>query len=747
MTRRHLVGYTDEWSVVGGDEVTVMLSAHDELTAHVDLVRLGVGERGGRVREEHIRSYPDVRVRPATTWTGSCVRIRMDAEIPVRRALAATAFLMPTMPGGRAQIVFAHGCEGAEHRWRLGLDAEGRPFWTVVDGADRVTARGRSPLVAGAWYALAGGTAAAGGAVVVAQPLPRSPAWRAGASHAVMPSFGEALGPSARCVARSPMFIAAAAAETADGWDDCFDGKLEAPALHDALVDDRLVDALADGLQSERELVSWHLGVNEDGPPFVGSVIPARLSERLVGADFADLAGECLNAPTRCVTGRRWRGVEHDFRRVPEEYGAAHFHSDDLDDCRWDPAAQVSLPPALPSGVYALRVTGDDLVDRLPLFVRARRPSSDVALLVPTASYLAYANDHPASDGDLAEAVAGATPVLRDVDLLLHEHREWGLSCYDVHVDGSGVVHSSRRRPVLNMRPTHRYHVGEWQLPADLQLVAWLAEHGIDIDILTDDDLDEHGSQLLAPYRTVITGTHPEYTTTVMLDAVEEWLDAGGRLVYVGANGFYWRMAYDREQPWMIEVRRGHAGSRAWESGAGEVHLQSTGELAGLWRHLGRTPQQLTGVGYAAQGFDRSGSYRLLTDSRDPRAAFITAGVPGPTFGGDGHIGGGAAGQELDRYDLTLGTPRDALLIATSKGLSANYRRCVEELGFTVAGTSALDDHRARADVVYHVRPGGGAVFSTGSIAWAGALGVDPDVDRVTRNVIERFRDPAPLDW
>jgi hypothetical protein len=38
-------------------------------------------------------------------------------------------------------------------------------------------------------------------------------------------------------------------------------------------------------------------------------------------------------------------------------------------------------------------------------------------------------------------------------------------------------------------------------------------------------------------------------------------------------------------------------------------------------------------------------------------------------------------------------------------------------------------------------------VFATGSIAWAGALGVDAGIDRITRNVLERFLDPEPLPW
>jgi N,N-dimethylformamidase len=53
-----------------------------------------------------------------------------------------------------------------------------------------------------------------------------------------------------------------------------------------------------------------------------------------------------------------------------------------------------------------------------------------------------------------------------------------------------------------------------------------------------------------------------------------------------------------------------------------------------------------------------------------------------------------------------------------------------------------------RADVVLQALPGGGAVFAAGSIAWIGGLCPqrgDPAVQRITRNVLDRLLDPAPL--
>jgi len=722
----YLVGYTDRLDPVPGDHVAVMVESDESRDVTFELVRLGAGRRDGAVREELVTSFGTAAVGPQRTSRGSCVVVEQAAALAGPAPVMVSITVSPTRPA-RHQVIAAQraGTSG----WTVGLDESGRPWVGIDDGADAVVAVGDRPLVDGAWYRLRAGSPREGVVELDVLPLRPGPAWRA-TSSAVAASSGRATGATLRLLA-APLWFAALP-DAAGGWGDGFDGKLERPSVH---------RPGADG-DERPPLAEWDLGVEGWGTP-----PDRRRVSATAGPAGVDLSGECRNAPLRAVTGSGWTGVEQDFRAVPDEYSAIHFHADDLDDCGWPAALDAALPGDLDSGVYAIRVTAADLVDRLPLFVRPRAPRHDVALLVPTVSYLAYANDHPASDGQMCQAVASSTPVLRPTDLLLHEHREWGLSCYDVHADGSGVAFSSLRRPLLNMRPTHEYHIGAWQLPADLAIVQWLADADIGVDVITDHHLHEHGAAALAPYRAVLTGTHPEYFTTAMLLGVERWVDAGGRLVYLGANGFYWRTAIDPARPWLIELRRGHAGSRAWESAPGETHLESTGERGGLWRHLGRPPQRLTGVGYAAQGFDTCSGYRRLAASRDPRAAFVFDGVDGDTFGTTGAIGGGAAGQEVDRCDVGLGTPDDALVLATSDGLSTGYLRCVEELGFSVAGTSSLHDPAVRADVVYHVKPGGGAVFATGSIAWSAALGVDAGVDRITRNVIARFRDPEPLPW
>lgn len=74
--------------------------------------------------------------------------------------------------------------------------------------------------------------------------------------------------------------------------------------------------------------------------------------------------------------------------------------------------------------------------------------------------------------------------------------------------------------------------------------------------------------------------------------------------MYLGGNGYYWVTIRDRRRPHIIEVRRGQAGTRAWSSLPGEAHHSSTGEPGGLWRHRGRSPNELVGVRFIGQGYD-----------------------------------------------------------------------------------------------------------------------------------------------
>ena len=242
----------------------------------------------------------------------------------------------------------------------------------------------------------------------------------------------------------------------------------------------------------------------------------------------------------------------------------------------------------------------------------------------------------------------------------------------------------------------------------------------------------------------VLTGCHPEYLSREMLDALEGYLGRGGRLMYMGGNGFYWRVSYPPAHPGMIEVRRAEDGTRAWVEAVGEYYHSSTGEYGGLWRRQGRAPNTLVGVGFVAQGFDRSSYYRRTPASRDPRARFIFEGIEDEILGDFGVAWGGAAGLELDAYNPALGSPAHALVVASSEDHSNAFQLVNEEMNVSFAGSDGRFSPAVRADMVFFEHPAGGAVFSTGSIAYVGSLahkGYDNNISRLTLNVLRRFLD------
>jgi N,N-dimethylformamidase len=286
---------------------------------------------------------------------------------------------------------------------------------------------------------------------------------------------------------------------------------------------------------------------------------------------------------------------------------------------------EFRAPDSLASGLYATRLRTATSEDYVPFVVRPKKGTAGarIALLVPTFSYLAYAGT----------GTSGIRP----------------LSLYSRHSDGSGVCYSSRLRPITNMRPKIDTD-NPWQFMADTHLIDWLEVKGFDVDFLTDEDLHEEGTGALSPYRVVLTATHPEYYSIQMLQGLTSYLDDGGRLMYMGGNGFYWVTPMDPTGRY-VEVRR-RDGTEHWQGAPGEHHHSLTGEPGGLWRFRGMAPQQFFGVGFTAQGFDRNAPFERQPGSFDPRAAFIFEGVSRDELIGNHpslvlHFG--AAGSELDR--------------------------------------------------------------------------------------------------
>ena len=505
-------------------------------------------------------------------------------------------------------------------------------------------------------------------------------------------------------------------------------GKIEAPALHAAFLDAWSPPAEA--------LAAWD---------FALGIETQQITDR--GPQVCH--GELVNIPTRAVVGAGWSGTEMCWRHAAPDYAAIHFHADDLGDCGWQTDFHFEVPADLPSGAYALHLTCAAGEDWLPLYVLPPRgvARAPIAFLASTFTYQAYAN-HARGNADDAfrarVAAWGAYPHNPD------DFPIYGRSTYNKHPDGSGIAFSSRLRPILTMRPgfltfDDARGSGLRHYPADTHLLAWLEARGIAFDVITDEDLHEEGVALLQPYRVVMTGSHPEYHTLQTLDALASYTREGpGRLMYLGGNGFYWRIACVPALPGVIELRRAEGGIRAWAAEPGEYYHQLDGQYGGLWRRNRRPPQMLAGVGFSGQGLFEGTHYRKLPAAHDAALGWIFDGVEGETFGEYGLSGGGAAGFELDRADAALGTPEGTVILARSEDPPASFVTVPEELLSRIGTISGEQvDALKRAEIVHFRTASGGEVFATGSITWMGSLwhegAFGGPVSRIMENVLRRF--------
>ena len=745
-----LTGYADRLSVRPGETIRFHLANATGAEVDAKIVRVVCADAnpaGPGIRVEPVASIPVAcgAAGEQRSPQGSYARVENAQRCFGDGSFSVTCLVHPTRFRGGRQAVASRSGTAAGSGFSIVIDERGRLCASTGDGASmRDVAVVPDPLVERAWHAVWLVADKSAGEVKVG--------WAALSAR-----FGEKGSPrSARASLSAGAFAAEdaplllAAANHADPA--ChFNGKLEAPAVFDRALTDAEIDDFATGGAVTGASACW------DFARGVGS-------SRIEDTGPHGLHGTLINVPTRAVTGSRWNGREMCWRHAPREYAAIHFHEDDIDDCGWPVAFEWTVPEATRSSTYALLVSAGDAEDNIPFFVVPPRgtTTASIAVLVSTFTYTIYANQtRPEwsrdpqwkTDWKAQAAEWGGYPYNPG------DHVEYGLSTYNNHTDGSGISIASWHRPMLTVRIgfiTYPYPEirgsGLRHFPADTHLTAWLEARGYDYDIVTDQELHDEGVEVLERYRVVTTGTHPEYHTRETLDALEAYRDGGGRLCYLGGNGFYWKIALSPENRGVIEIRRGEGGIRAWAAEPGEYYNQFDGEYGGLWRRNGRPPQHLSGVGFTAQGNFVGSYYRKRPEAGDPRVAWMFDGIDTETFGDHGLGGHGAAGFELDRADKRLGTPTHAVVAASSENHPPDAPWVLvpeEHLTHIVTWPGEPVEKLIRADLTFFETPKGGAVFSTGSITFCGSLptnGFDNDVSRLLANVLDRFLDPRPFE-
>jgi len=744
-----VVGYTDRLSVAAGDTLSVMVSSrHQRYRAGVVRLRHGdINPKGPGFRCSEVPSPLDGehlgKLQPI--HQGSYVTVADRGALAPAGSFTLVCWVYPTGARRGPQALLGRWLEASGQGYLLHLTVQGEAALQIGDGHDRALLRATVPLRERRWSLIVAGFDTDTGTLTLAQHL-RDPA-----AVDICPQYLTFETTLRRTVAPAVNFMMAATQlQPAAGPETrgCFfNGRLDRPTLYGRVLAPAEIGHLAAGVEPVSlpgVLASWDFSVAID-------------SARAVEISGAGLEGRVVNVPSRGVNGHNWSGHYVNFADAPQEYGAIHFHDDDLEDAGWEVAHRLTIPADWSSGIYAIHLQTGDFEDYVPFIVRPARDhaKSPIALLMPTLTYLAYGNDHmPTSPGRLLDILGitmdqfldeMATDYEAQVFRYMVEQRMQSL--YEFHSDGDPVAYATRLRPMPNLRPRYNKPNLRFKYPhllsCELYITDWLEQKKFSYDTIDDETLHAEGLSLLTPYKVVLTGTHPEYWSEAMLTALRRYQAQGGRVMYLGGNGFYWVTSFDRERPHIIEIRRGFAGLRTWTSNPGECFHSTTGEFGGLWRFRGIPPQAAVGIGFgSACGLEPARPYRRTQASHDPAVAFIFEGVEGEVFGDAGLHMEGAAGWELDIVDPALGTPPQTVVLAQSFGHTDAYQRAVEDLGEVDAKQGGTKSPYVRSDLIYCRGPNGGATFSVGSISWCGSLShnnYDNGVSRITENVLRAF--------
>jgi hypothetical protein len=291
----------------------------------------------------------------------------------------------------------------------------------------------------------------------------------------------------------------------------------------------------------------------------------------------------------------------------------------------------IRLGADWPSGVYYAQLTAPG--DRVGYAIFVLRPKHlgehAVAIVMPTQTWQAYNFRDGNGDGvpDTWYAAGSTAPL---------------------------------SRPFLNrgVPPHYKYY--------DHKFIAWVNLTRDGADYLSDADLNgASGAKLRKAYQLLVFEGHHEYVTEHEYDAVTNYRDRGGNLLFLSANNFFWKITISHNV--MTRVAK--------------------------WRDLGRPEAALIGVEYYHNDMgEHRGSWVVRKAAKK---------LPWLIDGTGLRVGMQFSSGGIEADDVTSDSPKNVRVIAAIPNLYGDGRN---------------------ADMTYYETPAGAKVFAAGAFSIAGSV-------------------------
>jgi hypothetical protein len=440
--------------------------------------------------------------------------------------------------------------------------------------------------------------------------------------------------------------------------------------------------------------------------------------------------------------------------------------------CGWSPSLHWTIPAELRSGGYLVEIHDaaspkPDVIGHHLLLVRAReRGPRTMAIIAATSTWTAYNDWGGASHyyGIEEQLPRGRSPHLSQC-------RPWARG--QVWQPAGAPRSVNKTRPQQPSIP--RYECVEWAFihgfsrycsisgwaAYERPFLLWAESKGYDFDIFTQDELHDHGAALLQPYACSVFVGHDEYWTREMRDAVDAYVDGGGRVARFAGN-FLWQIRLDRQAKRQIAFKYDartldpvaktddvSSLTSAWEDplvnhpGAKTFGVNA---LRGIYAAFGGMAQrsargftvfrpehwcfEKTGLGYSDMFGDEASIFGFEMDGLEYT---FEDGLPVPTYSD-----GAPAGTSI----LAMGwatlaenaLPEHESFLVLGDG-DAQFRK--QLLG---PGDTQLGRHSRGSGMFVHFERGAGEVITIGTCEWVnGLIGRDFYTEQITANILDRF--------
>ena len=439
--------------------------------------------------------------------------------------------------------------------------------------------------------------------------------------------------------------------------------------------------------------------------------------------------------------------------------------------CNWPVLHEVKIPANWKSGAYivVLRVEKDGTKrENEAFFVLRGNGQNRIAYLLTTCTWMAY---NAWGGGSHYWGIDGPSPVLSFA-------RPWERGFivappsvpyestvpyklrFDHEPDFAGGLFTAY--PV--MMGLGGFCAASGWAEDNRHFAVWAEKNGYEMDYLAQTDL-ENGPEVLRPYDVVIVTGHDEYWSWNQRDAMDAYVEGGGRMARFAGNILWqvriednkqvsYKFTAEERDPVRNDPKRRHLLTSTWDNRLVKRPAAQTFGVTGLQGIMAATPSgarrshggfivyrpkhwafEGTGLGYADSFGEREG---IVGPEVDGLPYTIEYGIPRPT---------GELGALKDTEILALTPAVVAIMDETGLGEGAKYSEDLDPLAmfFTHEVTGKSDPEtvakysQGSCQMVV-ARKGKGEIFCAGSWYWfLGLKWRSSTVERITHNVLQRY--------